>query len=592
MQLRGRTILVFILLVGLAGVLWLRSGGVGGPPVIEAPALPPSPVPEGRNGLSDQDRGSFYHLSEGGELYPVDWILALEVETTTADGRAAARPFLDNIERYGMLPDGKSAANPYGLPVGISFGPAKTSGIEMIGLNCTVCHVGQVQYQNHAVRIDGAGNMVLVNKFLQDMALETERTFTNPSRLARFWERVRHVRSARRANPPAGTADATAPDETTAERIKGLFTRNRGLLEAQVNGLRNLPALQASLAVSVQEGYGRLDAFGIGRNELFGAIPGNSLQADAPVSLPHIWGMRYTGWLQWGANTNSVMERNIGQALGVGALFDATTFRSTVSLDNLHAMEQLAYKITPPEWPNSFPSIDAKRAADGRALFAQHCAGCHETYETDGPMRIYKLFSVAEVGTDPLTALSYERLVKQANGQVRPFPYAALDLVTRVKKVAYDEAGFTPEKIADWEERATRRGRQWDPTFRAPLLDSEKWTDTKGRKVYRSKTLVGIWATAPFLHNGSVPTIYDLLRPAAERPVTFPTGQREYDPIKLGLQTDPSKFSLPPGLEPFKFDTRLPGNWNAGHEWSFYPTLTDDMRYAIIEFLKSYSKEY
>ena len=80
-----------------------------------------------------------------------------------------------------------------------------------------------------------------------------------------------------------------------------------------------------------------------------------------------------------------------------------------------------------------------------------------------------------------------------------------------------------------------------DPTFRATLLDSDKWDDTRGRKIYRAKTLVGIWATAPFLHNGSVPTLYDLLRPAAERPVTFPTGQREYDPVKLGIETDRSK---------------------------------------------------
>ena len=103
--------------------------------------------------------------------------------------------------------------------------------------------------------------------------------------------------------------------------------------------------------------------------------------------------------------------------------------------------------------------------------------------------------------------------------------------------------------------------------------------------------LVGIWATAPFLHNGSVPTLYDLLLPAARRPVSFPTGQREYDPIKLGIQTDRAKYSLPPGLPGFLMDTRLRGNWNTGHEWSFYPTLTDDQRYAIIEFLKTYTTE-
>ena len=55
--------------------------------------------------------------------------------------------------------------------------------------------------------------------------------------------------------------------------------------------------------------------------------------------------------------------------------------------------------------------------------------------------------------------------------------------------------------------------------------------------------------------------------------------------------TDGDRFVTPPGMEPFFFDTHLPGNWNTGHEWSFYPELTDDIRYEIIEFLKTYTKE-
>ena len=206
-------------------------------------------------------------------------------------------------------------------------------------------------------------------------------------------------------------------------------------------------------------------------------------------------------------------------------------------------------------------------------------------------MRTYQLFSLDEVGTDPMTAINFERQVMLADGTVQPFPAAALGLITRIKQKAYQELNLDAQTIAQWEQRETRTGPQMDPTFRAPLLDSDKWDDTRGRKIYRAKTLVGIWATAPFLHNGSVPTLYDLLRPAAERPVTFPTGQREYDPVKLGIQTDRSKYALPPGLPGFLMDTRLRGNWNTGHEWSFYPTLTEDMRYALIEFLKTYTTD-
>ena len=121
--------------------------------------------------------------------------------------------------------------------------------------------------------------------------------------------------------------------------------------------------------------------------------------------------------------------------------------------------------------------------------------------------------------------------------------------------------------------------------FRAPLLEYQEFADTRQRGVYRAKTLKGIWATAPFLHNGSVPTLYDLLHPAEQRPTTFKLGTREYDPVKLGYAAD---GPIPPRMQPFTFDTRRLGNWNTGHEWWFYPDLDDEMRYDIIEFLKTF----
>jgi hypothetical protein len=502
------------------------------------------------------------------------------------------RPFLDNIERYGFLSDPKSIGNPDGLPVGISLGKAKVEKIDMIGINCTACHVGQVQYQGHAARIDGLGNMALINLFFKDLADETAKTLASPRRLVRFWKRVHDVREMRRAR--GAEKDVVAGDETVLRRLWSLVGPNRDLLKAKLDVLKMLPSLLHAIDISTQEGPGRLDAFGIGRDELFGGVAGNGLPASAPVSFPHIWGMEYTGWLQWGANTDSVMERNIGQALGVGATFSDRTWESTVRIDNLHQMELLAYKLTPPEWPASFPSItttEAKAAAEkGKALYTAHCVECHETYQVDGQMRTYQLFPLDEVGTDPMTALNFDQPVKQPDGAIRPFPYAALDLITNIKLKAYQDAGYDAKTVEMLEQRQTRKGPQWDPTFRATLLDSAKYKDTAGRKVYRAKTLVGIWATAPFLHNGSVPTIDDLLKPAVQRPVTFPVGQREYDPVKLGIQIDPAKFSQAQGMPPFTFDTRIGGNWNTGHEWKFYP-LSDDDRHAIIEFLKTYTKE-
>jgi hypothetical protein len=592
--IKGLLNLVGLLIVAgvvILAVYYVRARANDGPEPVDAPPLAARPVPLVSHDLTTGERASYYHQSEGGELYPLDWLLALEVETP--GNPPTRRPFLDNIERYGMLPDPKSPQNPYGLPVGVTFGRSRLSGQMMMGLNCTACHVGQVEYQGHAVRIDGGPSMAFVNKFIVDMLVETERTVASPRRLSRFWQRVREARAARRALGAAGEpgGEAPAPDEGTWSRIRELFTQNRGLLQGKIAALRAVPTLKAAAAISTLDGYGRTDAFGVGRNELFGASLLNGMPSDAPVSFPHTWGMEYTGWLQWGANTNSVMERNIGQSLGVGAIFDPATGRSSVNLENLHRMEQLTYKLQAPRWPAAFPAVDAARAERGRQRFVQYCAPCHQTWQTDGAMRVYKLFPLNEVGTDPNTALNYEKPVRMADGRMLPFPYAALTLIKQVKHAAYTERNFTEAQIAEWENRAVRKGPSWEPTFRAPLRDHDKWSDTRGRRVYRSKTLVGIWATAPFLHNGSVPTIYDLLLPAAERPVTFPVGQHEYDPVKLGIQTDPSRFTRPPGWTPYELDTRLSGNWNTGHEWKFYPELDDTIRYEIIEFLKTFNDE-
>ena len=167
----------------------------------------------------------------------------------------------------------------------------------------------------------------------------------------------------RRATGPRDVAD----DETFARRMRPHVHENRGLLEAQVNALRNVPDAQP---LAVDQHRGRLRPARRVRHRPRRALrrdQGQRLPADAPVSIPHIWGLEYTGWLQWGANTNSVMERNIGQALGVGALFDPKTFESTVRLENLHQLEGLAYKITPPKWPDTLPRRSTAHAPSAGA---------------------------------------------------------------------------------------------------------------------------------------------------------------------------------------------------------------------------------
>jgi hypothetical protein len=110
-------------------------------------------------------------------------------------------------------------------------------------------------------------------------------------------------------------------------------------------------------------------------------------------------------------------------------------------------------------------------------------------------------------------------------------------------------------------------------------------------RVWKAAPRDGVWATPPFMHNGSVPNLYEMLIPAAERTTKFYRGH-EFDPVKVGLDTTASSGT-------FLMDTTLLGNSNKGHSFQngprgngiIGPLLKDDERWAIVEYLKSIPEE-
>lgn len=122
------------------------------------------------------------------------------------------------------------------------------------------------------------------------------------------------------------------------------------------------------------------------------------------------------------------------------------------------------------------------------------------------------------------------------------------------------------------------QSRKLDDDLRAGRLQ-------KNLLAYKARPLHGVWATAPFLHNGSVPTLHDLMLPARQRPDRFFIGTREYDPVKVGYRTERRADS------PFEFrvrddrDREIEGNANYGHEYG--TRLSDPQRWDLIEYLKS-----
>jgi hypothetical protein len=183
-----------------------------------------------------------------------------------------------------------------------------------------------------------------------------------------------------------------------------------------------------------------------------------------------------------------------------------------------------------------------------------------------------------EVGTDPTYMESLLTRSIRTNSTTAPLfggrevaPAAAFfgGAVAASVRRAFQEAELTQEEffaINDFRFRTGEDGRPVPVPLPAPTT-------------LKAGPLAAVWATGPYLHNGSVPTIYELLSPPEERRTVFWTGGRALDLQRLGYQSDDA-----PGR--FRFDTSLPGNGNGGHE---FPAggLSPNERLAVIEYLKT-----
>lgn len=316
-------------------------------------------------------------------------------------------------------------------------------------------------------------------------------------------------------------------------------------------------------------GAGRVDAFDVARNMIY---PNDKVPVNAPVSFPWLWNFPYNVWLHYDANTNSVMERNMGQAMGVGAVFDRYTAQSTLNPINIHRLEMLSRSIQPPAWPTAiFGPLDPAKVRRGRIVFDSVCARCHYNDTTRIPFdSVYELWHVRTDSTRPLNfaipLADTSKIAGRPSPRLNPAPHFTAivgPLLGQVKAQSYKLFRVPPE------QQAVMNGCPNDTVWRTT-------------RAWQSRPVSGIWATAPYLHNGSVPTLYDLLRPARERPDSFIVGNPEYDPRKLGYVS-----AVAPGRATFVFHTNQQGNDKGGHE--FGTDMSEDDRWALLEYLKGHT---
>ena len=144
--------------------------------------------------------------------------------------------------------------------------------------------------------------------------------------------------------------------------------------------------------------------------------------------------------------------------------------------------------------------------------------------------------------------------------------------VDSIKQKAYAAAGIDAAQQRVMEDLDRRGGVTWRDT----LLDTNPPYGP-----YAARPLYGIWAAAPYLHNGSVPTLYDLLLPPDQRPKRFALGPREYDPVKIGFAVNAAC-----NQQDCIVDTTRTGDGNGGHHWG--TDLAEPDRISLLEYLKTY----
>jgi mono/diheme cytochrome c family protein len=503
---------------------------------------------------------------------PYDTLLHLE----QAD---SDQPFVlpEHLARFRFLGQHRTPNNPDALPIGF------TRHGDRVGLTCAACHTAQINYRGTAMRIDGAPALLDMDGFFRAVQAALAATLADDAKLARFAAAISQGNDKGGAKGGDESARREAARASLAETLRWFESYNT------VNH------------ATVAEGFGRTDAIGRIFNQVirFTSGPENSLEPNAPTSFPFLWDAPRHDYVQWtGFSSNAdagSIGRNVGEVIGVFGHVEVKHYeteseakqgyRSTIAGDNLVAMEETLRRLKSPRWPAEIlPPIDRQLAARGEALYRTECLSCHAAIERDDPRRrvTAMITGTDVVGTDDRSA----RNIVESR-----VPTGVLQGAISPEGARYGDQARPLELLVDLVSRSL--SAQPVPTLKAiasAKLHGQKQTAKQGTHAprtdaspladvmaYKARPLNGIWATAPYLHNGSVPTLYDLLLPAGERPQTFAVGRMEYDPRKVGYVSD--------GQVPFVVDTSVPGNSNRGHAYG--AQLSDGDRWALVEYLKT-----
>ena len=552
-----------------------------------------------------ESRSEFYSRDQGSRLMPLAWIRALKHE----DGAG----FLDDaLGRYGYLPNPDSDTP--GLPVGF-LSVSEPDGVKTLAMTCSACHTRQIEIDGAAWRIDGGPGIVDIGSFFADLDAAYAKVLSEEAAFTDF------------SNAVLGASASKDTRDKLNNEVKAWFRPFNMLMQ---NGLPKPPGFPW--------GPARLDAVGLMFYRIAGLdigapsdriIAGNIGRADAGVRYPFIWNAFRQDLTQWPGfvpNGDDILAlgRNVGEVLGVFGVFHPTKDplipggvdflkNSSLNFSGLLRLETLSKQIGPPKWPRP-ETIDQALVAEGKKIFDREpkdggCGpSCHE--EKQGQARRCNQNTLATPVQDVHTDAREYRIVNSDAetgvlvGQINPKPpleplqprdkNGDILTVSAVNSIiqAPLRVGLEPfEPLLDECLHNDEKNPLAKLEFLKDLLNQglANLFHPPGESApiaYELRVLHGIWAAAPYLHNGSVPTLAELLKPAAGRAASFKIGPA-YDLNDVGLAKAQTKFGS------YTYQTTADcdadrrdasGNSRCGHE--FGTKLSPEEKKALLEYLK------
>jgi mono/diheme cytochrome c family protein len=581
-----------------------------------------TPVRFADQGWNLEQARTWSYGTQGSRLLPLSWFRALEQP-------ASEDPFASPgfLERFGYIraPVEFQTALPIGFAVDaqrdnhlkntrLRWFRGQADREEWLGFTCAACHTGMIETGSNRVLIQGAPGMGDFQSFVGAINLSLRQTAEDAGRFDRFAAKVLAGRD-------------------NADNRRRLRTALRQLLAYQTEVARINQVPNAY-------GYARVDAFGYIFNKTLQSANANPVSGNpptAPVSYPFLWDIHTHTRIQWNGIANNrqirlpgggeidvgALGRNTGEVVGVfgevvsrsPGLTRLPDYDSSVRVENLNLIENVLTRLGPPRWQDVFGSAPATAALiqRGADLFSANCKGCHRSRSAPVPgQTVEKMIPLATMLasgdlTDtrmacnawayagPTGRLRGTRINPTASARHGAQSSVAGLLTTLVSGALLDQ---TPHVAAAALDNVFRPGKL--PVVEGglesvspapPNLPEFAAGDAECISVesnaYKARPLEGVFATAPYLHNGSVPTLYHLLLPAGLRPDTFWVGSRRFDATHVGFEwreADPARA--------FQFRTHdeqgrpIPGNANAGHEYGV-DRLSEDDRWALIAYLKT-----